>query len=127
MREKHMRTSIGCSRPFAAMCMATTLSLFTLASRTSAPPLGNFTINHFARIEVGSSRIQLMFVVAMVEISTIQQLQSAGVANISAPTQDELNSYLASVTYEYRHGLLLALDGSRLELILQRTGISMPP
>src|SRR5262249_6294796 len=101
-----MRTSTGSSRAFVIVGLAATLSLLALASRSSAHPLGNFTINHFARIEVGRARIQLRFVVDMAEISTIQQLQSAGVANTAAPTREELDSYVTRAADEYRNGLV---------------------
>src|SRR5262252_689407 len=122
-----MRKSIGLWRQFGAACLAATLSLLMLASKTPAHPLGNFTINHFARVQVGPTRIQVRFVVDMAEISTIQQLQSARVANINAPTGAELDSYLAVATDEFTRGLVLTLDGSPLELNLQRTSISLPP
>src|SRR5215471_3951320 len=118
-----MRKNIGFWRPFGATCLTTILLLLMLASKTSAHPLGNFTINHFARVEVGRSRIQLRFVVDMAEISTIQQLQSAQVANINSPTGAELDSYLARATDEFTRGLVLTLDGSRLDLNLKQSSI----
>src|SRR5215472_17251273 len=105
-----MRTSITFSRISAAMILAAVLSLLMLASSVSAHPLGNFTINHFARIEVDRNRIQLKFVVDMAEISTIQELQAAGVANTGAPVERELDSYLERVSNEYGQGLVLTLD-----------------
>ena len=50
---------------------------FGCASVASAHPLGNFTINHFARLEVGTERISIHYVVDMAEIPTFQTLQAA--------------------------------------------------
>src|SRR5215467_13954632 len=122
-----MRQHIGLRRSFGTACLAATLCVLMLAGKASAHPLGNFTINHFARVEVGRARVQLRFVVDMAEISTIQQLQSAGVANINAPTGAELDSYLARATDEFTRGLVLTLDGSRLDLNLKQSSISLPP
>src|SRR5215467_16272615 len=76
--------------------------LLIAASGAGAHPLGNFTINHFSRVEVGRQHVKLRFVVDMAEISTIQQLGSAGVANTSNPTRAELDSLLARADEEYR-------------------------
>ncbi len=46
-----------------------------LAGATIAHPLGNFTINHFARIETGTERVLIHYVVDMAEIPTLQELQ----------------------------------------------------
>jgi ABC-type nickel/cobalt efflux system permease component RcnA len=98
-----------------------------MATFAAGHPLGNFTINHFSRIEVGTGEIRLKFVLDMAEISTIQQLQSAGVADATKPTQQELESFLAGVREGYRQGLALTLDGSPLELKPEQESISLWP
>src|SRR5215471_1540820 len=103
------------------------LALLIAASGASAHPLGNFTINHFSRIEVGREHITLRFVVDMAEISTIQQLGSAGVVNTSMPTKTELHSFLGRAADEYRQGLALTIDGSQIELTSERMNISVLP
>src|SRR5215471_16484063 len=103
------------------------LALLVAASGAGAHPLGNFTINHFSRVEVGREHVKLRFVVDMAEISTIQQLGSAGVANTSNPTGAELDSFLARAHEEYRRGLTLTIDGLPLELTGERMKISMLP
>ena len=51
------------------------LTAFLLsATVASAHPLGNFTINHFTRIEVGSDRVKLHCVIDMAEIPAFQEL-----------------------------------------------------
>ena len=40
----------------------------------SAHPLGNFTINRFARIEVAGDRLYVRYVVDMAEIPTLQRV-----------------------------------------------------
>ena len=37
-----------------------------------AHPLGNFTVNHFARIEIGIDQVKIRYVVDMAEVSTFQ-------------------------------------------------------
>src|SRR4051794_37038741 len=40
----------------------------------SAHPLGNFTINHYSRIELSAGRITLRYVLDMAEIPTFQEM-----------------------------------------------------
>jgi ABC-type nickel/cobalt efflux system permease component RcnA len=110
-----------------AVVCGSVLALVMLAAGAAAHPLGNFTINHFARINIGANQIRLKFVVDMAEISTIQQLQSAGVADATKPTEQELGSFLDLEQDAYRDGLVLTLDGSRLELKLKQKSISLLP
>jgi nickel/cobalt exporter len=97
-----------------------------LACGTLAHPLGNFTINHFARIEAQQSRVHLRYVIDMAEISTLQELQSAGVRDANSPSAEELDSYLARVAAEYPAGLALAVDGSPVVLKCVSKRLSMP-
>jgi nickel/cobalt transporter (NicO) family protein len=47
------------------------------APTASAHPLGNFTINHFSRVEVAGHRIYVRYVVDMAEIPTLQKVPLA--------------------------------------------------
>src|SRR2546423_5307941 len=89
-----------------------------------AHPLGNFTVNHFTRLEVGRESVRLHFVVDMAEISTFQELQAAD-ANGDGQTSDaELGVYLEQVSKLYADGLALNVDGSRLPLQLIKKTIA---
>ncbi len=59
-----------------ALLVAAVLSI-ALAGAALGHPLGNFTINHFSRIELDGDHIRVRFVVDMAEISTLQELQAA--------------------------------------------------
>lgn len=52
----------------------------TVAMTTAAlaHPLGNFSVNRYARIEVGPERTTLRYVLDLAEIPTLQELQAAG-------------------------------------------------
>ncbi len=50
------------------------IAALTLAPVASAHPLGNFTINHFSRVEVAGDRIYVRYVVDMAEIPTLQRV-----------------------------------------------------
>jgi ABC-type nickel/cobalt efflux system permease component RcnA len=95
--------------------------MFLDASVACAHPLGNFTTNHFTRIEVGADQIRLHYVIDMAEIPTFQELQRLNGNGNSAPSKAELNAYAARVTERYVDGLLLFIDDSRVPLRVLET------
>jgi nickel/cobalt transporter (NicO) family protein len=68
-----------------------------------AHPLGNFTVNHFARVQTAGDRVYVRYVVDMAEIPTLQGLK---------PRVD---------------GLDLRVDGRRELLRVVRTSLTHPP
>jgi nickel/cobalt exporter len=100
--------------------------IFGTARLTLAHPLGNFTINHFTRLEVGRDRLRLHFVVDMAEISTFQELQSADRDGDGKTSDAELNAYLDQVAQLYAEGLRLNVDGAPLSLRLLKKRIATP-
>ena len=54
------------------------------AAVASAHPLGNFTVNRFARVEVAGDRLYVRYVVDMAEIPTLQRVP----IRIGAPARD---------------------------------------
>jgi nickel/cobalt transporter (NicO) family protein len=95
--------------------------------QVAAHPLGNFTINHFTRIEVGKARIKVRYVVDMAEIPTFQTLQTVTRNPDGKPSEGELNEYLQRVLVEYSDGLHLAVDTIRIPLRAVNKTISLPP
>ena len=93
----------------------------------SAHPLGNFTINHFARIELERDRVGIHYVVDMAEIPAFQELQTADSDGKGTPSSAELNTYLARVTPQYANGLVLTVDGTRIPLETANRQVTTPP
>lgn len=96
------------------------------AVHVTAHPLGNFTINHFTRIEMGKARINLRYVVDMAEIPAFQTLQGITRNPAGQPSNDELKEYLERVTAEYANGLVLVVDDRRVPLQAINKTISLP-
>lgn len=90
--------------------------VIALAGAALGHPLGNFTINHFSRIEVDGDSIRVRFVIDMAEISTLQELQEADTDGDGSPSSAELNAYLERVAPQYADRLLLTVDGTRIPL-----------
>ena len=111
-------------RAFVALLVAA-LFLAPAASEIEAHPLGNFTVNHFARIEVGSA-LRVHYVVDMAEIPAFQESQIIDANSDGALSDAELGAYLERVAPRYSDGLLLTIDGERAPLKLAAKAISMP-
>ena len=78
-------------------------SLFAPVAAASAHPLGNFTINRFARVEVAGDRLYVRYVVDMAEIPTLQRV----------PVRIG--------------GLQITVNGRRVVLRVTRTALAHPP
>ena len=109
------------------------LTLFTVAflhGATSSPavahPLGNFTINHFTRIDAGQSEVRIHYVVDMAEIPAFQATQELAKNSDGSVSTAALNSYLAQVAPEYAAGLRLTVTGKTVPLGVVSQTISMP-
>ncbi len=104
------------------------LAIFLCSATVSfAHPLGNFTINHFSRIQVGRDQIRLRYVIDMAEIPTFQELQSLTGTNEGSPKSDELDRYASGLVASYAERLLLSVDGVREQLELSSKRIQLLP
>jgi nickel/cobalt exporter len=95
------------------------LAIRTVATSSAlAHPLGNFTINHYSRLELSNTEVRLRYVLDMAEIPTFQERQiidQNGDGNIS---DEERVRYLASRVGELRHNLKLQVDDRPIDLLL---------
>ncbi|HEY7033911.1 MAG TPA: sulfite exporter TauE/SafE family protein [Thermomicrobiales bacterium] len=92
----------------------------------SAHPLGNFTINQYARIEATTDGLRLVYVLDMAEIPAFQEIQTIdtdGDGNISV-TENE--TYLATTLPEITRQLHLAVDGQDLPLTVDQQDLTFP-
>jgi hypothetical protein len=56
------------------LLIAAVLGLLALPAVASAHPLGNFTVNRFARVEIAHDRLYVRYVVDEAEIPTLQRV-----------------------------------------------------
>lgn len=106
-------------RPVAAL-VALVVSVLTLlgsASGAAAHPLGNFTVNHYADVEVSSGVIRVTYVVDLAEIPSFQVRDELD-ADPEAWADDRIDEVLRSVALE--------VDDERLELIPVDRRLSRP-
>ena len=117
MGMRHQRFTRLKRRITTATLFVATIFVVVFTSVTAiAHPLGNFTINHFARIQLERDRVGIHYVVDMAEISTFQELQVADTDKDGAASSAELNAYLERVTPQYVDGIVLTVDGIRVRL-----------
>lgn len=97
-----------------------------LADTVSAHPLGNFTVNHFSRVEVAADQVRVRYVVDLAEIPTFQESQIADSDGDGKLDQIELQGYLTKVVATYVGGLQLFVDGQAVPLGIQKSAIFLP-
>ncbi len=92
-----------------------------------AHPLGNFTINRYARIELYSDAVHLDYVVDMAEIPTFQLIQDIDRDGDGLASQSELDAYAARERDTLADGFSLSLAGKKLDLLPAETSIQLLP
>ena len=84
------------------LLLAVSLLSLLVPAVASAHPLGNFTVNRFARVEVAGNRLYVRYVVDMAEIPTVQRVPLA------------------------HSGLRITVDGAPARLRTLRTALAHP-
>src|SRR3979409_192840 len=78
------------------------LAAWLLPTIASAHPLGNFTVNHYARLEPAGDRVRIVYVLDMAEIPTFQE---------KPRIEPNPNLYADQRAEEIRQNLQLRLNG----------------
>lgn len=121
------RDSISKRRTVRRRIAFSAMVLITLAGAAFAHPLGNFTINHFARIEVAGNRIRIRYVIDMAEIPAFQELQGIRSKGDESPSIEELKAYAEREAAKLAAGIRLEVDGSALPLDVAASSATLPP
>src|ERR1700754_1592244 len=91
-----------------------------------AHPLGNFTVNRFARVRVEAGAVRVRYVIDMAQIPAFQESQVMDVNHDGNVSAEESAGYLERLAPSLAEGVLLASDGERVPLRLASKTISMP-
>lgn len=95
------------------------LALFALlASAAFAHPLGNFTINHYTRLELAADQLRVRYILDLAEIPTFQEKQRMDADRDGAISEPEIAIYLATQIPQLEKNLTLRLDGKLVRLTL---------
>jgi ABC-type nickel/cobalt efflux system permease component RcnA len=91
------------------------LAAWLVPGVASAHPLGNFTVNHYARLEPAGDRVRIVYVLDMAEIPTFQE----------KPRIDQNpEAYASQRADEIRQNLSLTLNGAVTPLRLDQRSLS---
>jgi ABC-type nickel/cobalt efflux system permease component RcnA len=92
---------------------------------SSAHPLGNFSINHYAALHLRPDAVDVRYVVDMAEIPTFQEIQDTGIApEVGHP---KLAPYLERQALSLKEQLSLTIDGRRASLDVVTKDVIFPP
>jgi len=104
-------------------CLAILLSL-CLGRVAYAHPMGNFSVNHYAKISVQSDRVRIDYLIDLAEIPAYQELQQG---NITATANDPaVTRFIAVRGVELGRGLRLFVDGRAVALRMVSSGVIFP-
>jgi ABC-type nickel/cobalt efflux system permease component RcnA len=109
-----------------AVLAAVILAVALPARQAAAHPLGNFTINHYTRIDVTAQGIEVFRVLDMAEIPAFQerqQIDADGDGNVSA---DESAAYARTAASALANGMSLTVAGSEVELAPVNQSVTFP-
>lgn len=76
-----------------------------------AHPLGNFTINRYSRIDLGTEQVTLTYVVDMAEVPTQQERPTIDSNGDGKFDDAEAEAYLSTLVLQLKENLLLEING----------------
>ena len=90
--------------------------LFLPSVPAFAHPMGNFSINHYSKIEVTDNKFKTKYLIDMAEIPTFQELMEIDTDGDKNISSDEKGIYLSKKTEELKKGISLKLNEKPIEL-----------
>lgn len=107
--------------------VAIAVIFFLQTPLASAHPLGNFTINHYAGLEVTQSQVDIDYVLDMAEIPAFQEINQIDTNRNHQAEPGETLGYSAHKCREINSSLELHLDQQPLALALKDSTVEFPP
>ena len=92
------------------------LTILALPATALAHPLGNFTVNRYSRIEVGSAGVNIFYVLDMAEIPTFQEKDIIDLNKDGQVSQDEQSQYADAKVKQIQSNLKLTINNAPLDL-----------
>ena len=97
--------------------------LFLLAATAYAHPMGNLSVNHYARLEPSSKGVDLKYVLDLAEIPTFEMMQTWGLKEV--PAQSILNAKARTQAALWMKNLVLTENGKPLAATLGATSVTV--
>ncbi len=100
---------------YRSIVISTVVGLI-VAMSAMAHPLGNFSVNQFAKIEVAASEIKIRQVLDMAEIPTVGELRNVDTNADGKYSDEELNAYAAAISPQYLANIAVNVNGETMPL-----------
>jgi ABC-type nickel/cobalt efflux system permease component RcnA len=95
------------------------------SAKSFAHPMGNFSVNHYAKISLDRDGVKITYILDLAEIPTFQELQEANVtADVADPA---VKRFVVARGLQLGRGLSLLVDGKRANLHLLSSQVLFPP
>jgi nickel/cobalt exporter len=91
-----------------------TMGLVLFPSALSAHPMGNFSISHYAGIQLEGDFVEIRYLIDMAEIPTFQEMQQMGI--VAQAEDPRVVAYIASRAETLKQGLVVTINGKVLAL-----------
>jgi nickel/cobalt exporter len=90
--------------------------------------MGNFSVNHYSRIDVRTDRVVVRYFIDLAEIPTYQELQQGDIATTGVdPNSAAVAGYVSTRGMELGRGLVLDINGKQIPLRMVSSGVIFPP
>ena len=93
----------------------------------AAHPMGNFSINHYARFEAQKSELKLRYVLDFAEIPAADQMAKLDTNVDNVVSASEKTAYLNSVVPQFLRDLSLQIDGNAIALTARESDLEVLP
>jgi len=106
------------------------LGFLLAAAASSVPawshPLGNFSIDHYARFQVAADMLRLRFIIDMAEIPAVEALLQADTDGDHNLSPAERHAYLERSASDLLAGLMVSRNGALLHLRIDDKNLTAP-
>ena len=92
-----------------------------------AHPMGNFSINHYARFSAQSGELRLRYILDFAEIPAADQMAKLDSNGDNVISAAEKSAYLKSVAPQFLNGLSLQIDDKKIGLLARKTDLEVRP
>jgi len=96
--------------------------LVTFAVVLRAHPMGNFCVNHYARIEPGTQGVEILYVLDLAEIPAFELLQKWNLTGAREP--GEIERHAALETRQWVRSLAISAGGRSVEPKIESTAVA---
>jgi ABC-type nickel/cobalt efflux system permease component RcnA len=96
------------------VCAIVLLSLLSISRSALAHPMGNFSVNHYAKITIAHRSVEILYLVDIAEIPTYQEMRQFGMT--TQPNDSADLRYVDGEETRLKEGLTLEVDGQAVGL-----------